>query len=190
MTPMELGFLESQHQDALAMRRNAHLFDLVPQPTRAGDGPPRQYLLALNVTSMARLPHGEIVEHDQWLAMIHFPPGSLSRVDPRRVIQWIAGPLWHPNARPELGWFCVGRLSPGTPLRNLVFRIHEIVVYANWASNSPLNGDAAAWARQNQHRFPTDPRPLFWHPPTPSAAPAGHTDIKSLNTEGGSHDPR
>lgn len=195
MSRIETRWLEAQAEDAVALRRDAYLFDLIPgaggrpwerhgearaaedaapggapnEGDRRRGPPPRQYLLGMRCSSVARrAADGEIVDHNLWGALLQFPVDYLRRADPARVVVWLQGALWHPNCAPDLGLLCLGRLTPGTPLRDLVFRVHEILVYANWASHSALNQAAAAWARQNQHRFPTDPRPLLWRPPPPS----------------------
>jgi hypothetical protein len=57
---------------------------------------------------------------------------------------------------------CVGHLAPGTNLTDLLFQIFEIVTFNKYMprEDNSLNRSACAWARQNQHRFPVDRRPM------------------------------
>jgi ubiquitin-protein ligase len=70
--------------------------------------------------------------------------------------------VWHPNVSMEVPLICIGRLTPGTGLVDVLYQVYEILTWHkfNPRENDSLNKTACAWARQNQSRFPVDHRPL------------------------------
>jgi hypothetical protein len=92
---------------------------------------------------------------------IFFPDDYLRHSDPYQILMWL-GPqhVWHPNIGNHAPLVCLGRLGPGTRLTDILYQLFEIITYQRFATNDVLNHDAAAWARQNQDRFPVDRRPL------------------------------
>ena len=70
-----------------------------------------------------------------------------------------------PNHLPvaiRAGAICIGRLEPGTSLVDILYQVFEIIVYRKFNAREYdcLNKAACTWARNNQGRFPTDPRSL------------------------------
>lgn len=100
---------------------------------------------------------GQIVEAASFEVGFWFPADYLRRVDPLEVVTWLS-PIWHPNVLPP--YACLGPITPGTELVDLIYRCFEVITYSSWASHDPLNGEAAVWARHNQYRFPVDRRAL------------------------------
>ena len=61
-------------------------------------------------------------------------------------------------------FICPGRIVPGMSLVDLLYQVYEILTYQKLTTHDALNREAAAWARANQGRFPTDRRPLKRRP--------------------------
>jgi hypothetical protein len=151
------AFLDRQLEEGRALAAESDLFDLVPI-----DGPGRQrYLVELRCTGLVQRDGGEIVEADRFVIGVWFPDHYLREADPYRVLTWL-DPIrtWHPNIRAP--FVCAGRISPGTPLVDLVYRCFELVTFnrVTMREDDSLNREACAWARHNLHRFPIDSRPL------------------------------
>ncbi len=70
--------------------------------------------------------------------------------------------VWHPNVSREHPLICIGRLTPGTPLVDILYQIFDILTFQKYnpREDDSLNKTACAWARENQDRFPIDRRPL------------------------------
>ena len=60
---------------------------------------------------------------------------------------------------------CVGRLSPGTELVDLLFQLFEMITWrkVTMREDDALNATACVWARSHRDRFPVDTRPLKRH---------------------------
>ena len=91
--------------------------------------------------------------------------GSRLPAGGENVLQTIRGKraaaeVFHPNIKAP--FICVGKLSPGTLLVDILYQCFEIISYnkVTMREDDALNGAACAWARSNQHRFPVDPRAL------------------------------
>ena len=84
-------------------------------------------------------------------------------MDPSQLLTWFGPPnVFHPNISDRGPFICVGRLSPGTSLVDIIYQVFEIVTYSKvtMREDDSLNKAACAWARQNKFRFPIDKRPL------------------------------
>ena len=153
------AFLGRQFEEGMALAAASDLLKLVPV-----DGPLRQrYLAEFRCTGLVQADSGEIVEADRFLLGIWFPEHYLHEADPFTVLTWL-DPLriFHPNISNRAPFICIGWLTPGTPLVDLLYRCFEIITYnrVTMREDDALNKEACAWARRNQHRFPVDPRPL------------------------------
>jgi hypothetical protein len=151
------AFLDRQLEEGRALAAESDLFDLIPV-----DGAARQrYLVGLRCTGLVQGDSGEIVPADRFVIGVWFPDHYLREADPYRVLTWLE-PVrtWHPNIRAP--FVCAGRIVPGTPLVDLVYRCFEIATFnrVTMREDDALNKDACAWARRNLHRFPVDSRPL------------------------------
>jgi ubiquitin-protein ligase len=73
---------------------------------------------------------------------------------------------WHPNISRELPLICIGRLTPGTPLVDILYQVFDILTYQKYnpRESDSLNPQACAFARENHDRFPIDARPLKRRP--------------------------
>jgi hypothetical protein len=86
------------------------------------------------------------------------------------MLRWFGPPteqhpdvmVWHPNIAVHAPMICIGRIAPGTSLKDLLHRLYEVISYQRYTPNEfdSLNKACCAWARANADRFPTDRRPL------------------------------
>ncbi len=158
MTDLVLSaFLDRQLEEGRALAAQSDLLELIPV-----NGASRQrYLVQLRCRGLAQSDSGEIVEADRFVFGIWFPDYYLREADPYRVLTWLEPQrTWHPNIRAP--FICAGRIVPGTSLVDLLYRCFEIVTFnrVTMREDDALNKEACAWARQNQHRFPLERRPL------------------------------
>jgi ubiquitin-protein ligase len=156
--PVFEKFLQCQHEEGMALARASDLLELHAHPF-----PPPNFVATFHCKGLVRTPDGQVAEGDCFQAGIWFPPDYLRRVDPFETLRWF-GPqnIWHPNISDTLPLICVGRLTPGMPLVDILYQMFEIITYAKYTprEDDSLNKACCAWARQNQHRFPIDRRPL------------------------------
>ncbi len=115
---------------------------------------------------LVREPGGEIREASHFQVGIWFPPDYLRRADPFQMLRLFTPFVWHPNVSSEAPFICIGRLTPGTALVDILYQIFDVLTYNkfNPKENDSLNKAACAWARAHQNLFPVDPRPLKRRP--------------------------
>ena len=151
-------FLQRQLEEGMALAAASDLLELEVYPF-----PPPSVVATFRCQGLVRLQNGAIAEADYFQAGIWFPPDYLRRVDPFETLRWF-GPqnIWHPNISDTMPLICVGRLAPGMPLVDILYQIFEVVTYNKYTPREDdcLNKACCGWARQNQHRFPVDRRPL------------------------------
>lgn len=137
------------HSDLLAIEP---IFDPLGLPVR--------YRASLRCTSALRGADGRIEPAESDFAVgITLFEHHLKYVDPLRVVTWL-GPMniSHPNIRPPVT--CIGHVFPGIEVTDLLYSVFEMLGFYNWASDDALNEEAAQWARNHQHLFPLERRPL------------------------------
>lgn len=151
------AFLERQYRDGMALAAASDLLDLVP----IGPEPPQRYVATFTCKGLVKAPDGAIVEADRFVVGIWLPDDYLRAADPFAVLTWL-GPrtIFHANVSDVAPFMCIGTLTPGTPLVDLLFRCFELITYNRVAPHDALNRDASAWALRNMSRFPVDRRPL------------------------------
>jgi hypothetical protein len=145
------GFLQRQLQEGMGLSSSSDILELFPLD-------PQHYMVAFHCKGLVR--DGTSVEEaDDFRMGIYFGPDHLRRLDPGQLITWFS-PLniWHPNVKPP--FVCVGDMTPGVGLAQLLYQLHEIITWRRLTIHHPLNPDASQWARHNQHRYPVDTRPL------------------------------
>lgn len=156
--PILKSFLTRQRDDAAALNRESDLVEIVPV---WGD-PPSRYRVRFRCRGL--IGSAEAVEEsDRFEVGIWFPPDYLRRADPFQVLTWLGPPdVFHPNISPMLPLVCIGRLTRGTRLVDLVHRLFDVITYNNvtMVEHDALNRAACDWARKNRQRFPVDRRPL------------------------------
>lgn len=153
--PIVRLFLEAQRREALALAAASDLLDVLPIGLQ-------HYVASFRCRGLVREAGGEIREHALFRVGLWLPESYLREANPAQIVSWL-GPaeIWHPNIRPP--FLCLGRITPGTPLVDLLHRCFELICFENvtMREDDALNGAACAWARRNRARFPIDPRPLL-----------------------------
>ena len=153
------AFLARQSEEGMALAAASDLLELVP----VDGAPPQRYLADFRCRGLVQTESGEIVTADRFVVGVWFPDDYLRRADPFQVLTWLEpGCIFHPNVSSNAPLICIGRLAPGTSLVDLLYRCFEIITYSKvtMREDDALNKEACAWARNNQHRFPVDRRPL------------------------------
>jgi hypothetical protein len=152
------AFLERQRAEGLALAHESDLISLIPvSPT--GD----RYVAEFRCTGLVEDAPGQVIDADHFQVGIWFPDTYLRQADPFRVLTWL-GPrtAWHPNIWAPMSAICVGRLTPGTGLVDILYQVFEIVTWnkVTMREDDALNHAACQWARRHRERFPVDRRPL------------------------------
>jgi ubiquitin-protein ligase len=154
-----INFLTRQLAEGQELAAKSNILRLLPGP-----GPlPQRYLAEFRCKGIVQTADGRIEECGLFLVGIYLPSDYLRRAEVPEVLTWV-GPanIFHPNIAGDRGLICIGRFGPGSSLVSLLHQIFEVIVYRNFnpREDNCLNRAACAWARNNQRRFPTDPRPL------------------------------
>lgn len=158
--PILRGFLEVQYAEGMGLARESDILDLFPlSPSPAL--PQQHYVARFHCTGLVRSPQGEIVPGNLFEVGIMFPDDYLRHADSFETLTWLRPmEVHHPNiAGPAI---CIGPLSPGTGLVELIYRVFEVITLnrVTMDERNALNHAACQWARQNTDRFPVDRRPL------------------------------
>lgn len=147
-------FLATQRAQGLALAAASDILDLVP----LDDPPTRRWVARFRCAGLVESESGAIVEGDEFWAGITFRDDHLRAIDPALLVTWLRPRIWHPNVLGQL--VCLGRTGVGISLVEIVYQLHAMVTYAKATLDDALNPAAAAWAREHQHLFPVDRRPL------------------------------
>ena len=162
-------FLERQHTEGRALAANSDILKLMP----VAGAPPQQYIAEYRCQGVIRDRDGRVVPGGLFVVGIFFPNDYLRCAATPEVLTWLApANVFHPNILGPARAICIGRLEPGTSLVDILYQVFEIIVYRkfNPREYESLDKSACSWARNNQARFPTDPRPLK----RPSEMPRAH----------------
>lgn len=158
--PIFSAFLERQRMDAAALTRDSDLVEIRP----LAGLPDGRFHVRLRCKGLVRDAAGRIVEADRFDVGVWFPSDYLRRANPFEVLVWL-GPwnVFHPNISDAAPFVCIGRLTRGTTLVEIAYRLFDLVTWNNvtMVESDALNRAACAWARQNRDRFPVDRRPLM-----------------------------
>lgn len=151
------GFMERQLAEGLALAQESDLLQLRIPPLA-----PPHFIAEYHCTGLVREEDGVIRETDHFEVGIWMPPDYLRRADTFDSLRIFTPNNWHPNISHEFPLICIGRLAPGTTLVDILYQIYDVLTYQKYnpREDNCLNKVACAWARENQHRFPTDRRPL------------------------------
>jgi hypothetical protein len=119
--------------------------------------PPEKYLIGYNCKGLGRTEQGEIVGVEVHMMEVVF--GWRYPAEPPKFI-WLT-PIWHPNFRQP--YVCIEGhpFAIGLTLDQIIPEVGRMVQYQNYNVKSPLNSEAAEWARQNPNRFPIDHRDIM-----------------------------
>ncbi len=117
---------------------------------------PEKYLILYSCAGLVKSDEGEIqVTENHAMSIVlgyDFPAKP-------PILIWYTQ-IWHPNFNtPHV--CTMGRpFAASVPIYRIVLTIGEMVQYRNYNLDSPLNHEAATWARQNAQYFPVDDRDL------------------------------
>lgn len=147
-------FLKSQRREGMELAAASDLLEL-----EALDD--NRYVATFSCNGLVRDAEGAVLEYNRFGVGIRFSDDYLRVVNPPEVVTWL-GPreVWHPNIAAP--FICLGAITPGTPLVDLLHRCFEVITFQNvtMVENDALNRPACAWARSNRDRFPIDSRPI------------------------------
>ena len=150
------SFLRDQHTRAMALASSSDILFVAPDSTAF----PQRYVVRFDCRSLTKVDGGEPkAEHAQFVFGIRLPDDYLRTPDLKQIVAvfrpWT---IFHPNVAGP--FICLGRLSGGTPLDDIIYQIYEIISYQKWSAHDGLNEEACQWARGHQEMFPLDRRPL------------------------------
>jgi ubiquitin-protein ligase len=123
---------------------------------------PPHFVAEFLCSGLIREGEGEIRQANNFHVGIWFPPDYLRRADPFEMLRLFTPGVWHPNVSRELPLICIGRLTPGSTLVDILYQLFDILTFQKYnpRENDSLNKAACAWARENAPKFPIDRRPL------------------------------
>lgn len=170
------GFLKCQYESGLRLSNRCDVLELTPLARRGENhidplegefdatGYPNRYIAHFDGVGLVRNRETDVIsESTGYRVGIRFPHDYLERASTFEVMSWL-GPAdaWHPNICDRAQLICLGRMSPGTELVDILYQVYEIVTYqkVTMKENDALNHAACVWARAHQERFPVDSRPL------------------------------
>ena len=155
------SWLERQHADGMALSAASDSMELAAEPSVR---PPRRFIAKFDCPTLVK-EGAEVTRTDGFAVLFQFPPDYLrSVIDAARVVNLLA-PVhaFHPNVSPP--FICIGHVTPGTGLCELIYQVHEILTYSKYTprEDDALNRDACAWARRHVDMFPLSKTPLRRH---------------------------
>jgi hypothetical protein len=156
--PVYRRFMERQIEEGLELAGASDILRLHVPPVA-----PPHFIAEYNCEGLVREDDtGELKQAKQFLIGIWMPQDYLRRADAFEMLRMITPRVWHPNISGDVPFICVGHITPGTSLVDLLYRCYDVLTYQkfNPREDDSLNKAACAWARQNQNRFPIDSRPL------------------------------
>jgi len=79
-----------------------------------------------------------------------------------RMLTVLTPNIWHPNVAEIAPLVCIGNITPGMTLVDLLYQLYELLSWQKISTHDALNPAAAEWARQPENRamYPVDNRPL------------------------------
>jgi ubiquitin-protein ligase len=153
--PIYESFLQAQREAGMALANASDLLKLHIPPMS-----PPHFIAEFHCDGLIREGDGEIRKANEFHVGIWFPPDYLRRAEGFEMLRMFTAHVWHPNVSRIHPLICVGKLSPGTALVDIIYQIFEILTYVKLNTKDPLNKDACSWAREHQYEFPIDRRPL------------------------------
>ena len=168
--PYVSRFLDRQRPAGKALTESSDLVEVEESPLA-----PPHFVVSFRCKGLVRSAEGVVEEANFFQAGIWFPPDYLRRVDPFEILRWFTpSNVWHPNISDTMPLVCVGKIAPGTPLVDLIYQLYDMITYNKFTprEDDALNRTCCAWARDNQHRFPVDRRPLRRKMPVLGAEPS------------------
>lgn len=143
------SFLEHTFGEAKALAAGSDVLTIIP----VLPWPPATYCCVFAVRYLRRPPSGIVeVAPGPVEVGLHFPQDYLRSSDPRlglKVAAMLTEDFFHPNVRDSA--ICLGSaFAPGTPIRWLLWELHEVVAYRNVGldERNALNPEACRLLRQ------------------------------------------
>ena len=155
--PIYRRFMQRQVEEGMDLARASDILRLRSLPIS-----PSHFVAEFHCKGLVRDANGEICEAEHFEVGVWFPDDYLRRADPFEMLRIFTPRVFHPNVSEEFPLICVGHITPGTPLADLLYRCYDVLTYQkfNARENDALNKAACQWARENRQRFPIDGRPL------------------------------
>lgn len=150
------SFLEHQFDEGRKLDEASDLLELMP----IGRAPVQRYIARFACRTLVSR-GGDVEEAAGFTVGIAFSGDFLRHVNPYEVATWLApADVFLPNVRAP--FICLGRITPGMSLVDLLLQTYEIGTGAKLTvrEDDALNPLACAWARRHMDRFPIDARPL------------------------------
>jgi hypothetical protein len=148
------NWLNAQHEHGVELSVSSDVVELVALARQL-------FVVRFHCKGLVQDVGGEVREGDLFEVGYRFADDYLRRVNPAEVVTWLRpGNVFHPNIMPPL--CCLGSITPGTSLVELIYRTYEVISYQNVMPDErdALHPAACNWARRHQGRFPLDDRPL------------------------------
>jgi hypothetical protein len=159
--PIFRAFLERQAEEGRALAQTSDILDLECLPTG------QHFIAHYTCRGLVKDSTGGVREAASFHVGVFFGTDYLRSVNPFDTLT-LFDPLntYHPNVAFGAPFICVGRITPGMPLADLLYQVYEILTYQKLTprEDDALNKEACRWARANQERFPIDRRPLKRRP--------------------------
>jgi len=154
--PVLGSFLRAQLDRAVSLAAASDILRV----SHDGSATPRRYVAQFSCTSLIKIAGQEPRKTEaQFDFGICFPDDYLREPEPKQVVTVLRPwTVYHPNVAGP--FICLGRLTGGTPIDDILFQIYEIISYQKWSAHDGLNEEACEWARGHQDLFPLDRRPL------------------------------
>lgn len=151
------SFLDHQLAEGMKLSSASDVLDL----TALGPAPVQRYVGRFACPTLVGDGGGDVHEALGFTVAISFPSQYLRHVSPFDVAMWLEpANVFLPNVKAP--FICLGKISPGMSLVDLLLQAHEIGTGAKLTvrEDDALNPVACAWARRNMNRFPLDSRPI------------------------------
>jgi hypothetical protein len=159
--PVLRAFIERQAEEGRALAQASDILDLDCLPTG------QHFVAHYACRGLVKGSDDVVREADTFHVGVFFGADYLRTAKPFETLT-LFDPLntYHPNVAFGAPFICVGRITPGMPLVDLLYQAYEILTYQKLTprEDDALNKEACRWARANQARFPIDRRPLKRRP--------------------------
>ena len=155
--PIYQRFMERQLAEGMALAEASDILRLHVPPMA-----PPHFVAEYLCKGLVRHADGEVREANGFQVGIWFPQDYLRRADPFEMLRVFTPCIWHPNVSSDLPMICIGRLTAGTSLVDILYQIYDILTYQKYnpREDDCLNKAACAWAREHERQFPIDRRAL------------------------------
>jgi ubiquitin-protein ligase len=147
--------LQNDYEKMRELREKSPFIDF-----KVEGNPPEKYIVTFTCKGLVK--KGErIVNSIHHMVEIYLPVEYPTK-SPQ--LTWLT-PIFHPNIlgndhKWHPGKVCLGGWTPSQFLDELCIKLGEMIQYKNYGLFSPLNTEAAVWAKQNRDKLPVDMRDL------------------------------